>query len=55
VLRGMARAFAGAGRGSRPGGSIRDLGDPGSGGPSSGASIPAYQRAARDHLGQADE
>jgi type IV secretion system protein VirB6 len=50
----LGRALTGAGSGQRPGGMIHH--QSGSGGSAPGdRSVPAYQRAAREHLGQQDE
>ncbi|KLU20607.1 conjugal transfer protein TraH [Caballeronia mineralivorans PML1(12)] len=54
LARALGRALAGAGSGQRPGGMIHH--QSGSGGSAPGdRSVPAYQRAAREHLGQQDE
>ena len=50
LARSLGRALTGLGGGPRPGGTI--YGEPRSGsGPSGAQSVPAYQRAAREHLG----
>lgn len=50
VMTAIGRALKGNGRGPRPGGEIHDR--TGSGGGAGGGAVPAYQRAARENLGQ---